>query len=116
MASIGSKAGAPRCLAAADGSIWPFGALHSSRLDSFLGPPKRMRHRRWIFDYIWKDFMNGQSFVARKSVAAIIAGGEAAGHNLAKTLRPISITAMGVGAIIGAGIFALTGTAAAHYA
>jgi APA family basic amino acid/polyamine antiporter len=60
--------------------------------------------------------MNGQSFVARKSVASIIAGGESAGHNLAKTLGPISITAMGVGAIIGAGIFVLTGTAAAHYA
>ena len=42
--------------------------------------------------------------------------GDAQGHNLAKTLGPFSITAMGIGAIIGAGIFVLTGTAAARYA
>ncbi len=53
---------------------------------------------------------------ARKSVADIISGGEADSHNLAKSLGPFSITAMGIGAIIGAGIFVLTGTAAARYA
>ncbi len=54
--------------------------------------------------------------MARKSVDDILASGEAEGHQLSKTLGPLSITAMGVGAIIGAGIFVLTGTAAAHYA
>jgi basic amino acid/polyamine antiporter, APA family len=60
--------------------------------------------------------MSSQGFMARKSVDAIIAGGDSNEHNLAKTLGAVSITAMGIGAIIGAGIFVLTGTAAAHYA
>lgn len=50
----------------------------------------------------------------RKSIAQII--GEAEGHPLTRTLGPFSIIALGVGAIIGAGIFVLTGTAAAQYA
>lgn len=37
-------------------------------------------------------------------------------HGLKRTLGPISITAMGVGAIVGTGIFVLTGVAAARYA
>ncbi|HSV57894.1 MAG TPA: amino acid permease [Variovorax sp.] len=41
---------------------------------------------------------------------------EASGHSLTKTLGAFSITAIGVGAIIGAGIFVLTGTAAAQHA
>ena len=53
---------------------------------------------------------------ARKSVDDIIKSGEADSHNLSKTLGPFSITAMGIGAIIGAGIFVLTGTASARYA
>ncbi|HEY0184490.1 MAG TPA: amino acid permease [Rhodopila sp.] len=54
--------------------------------------------------------------MARKSVADVIDSGEAEGQHLSKTLGPLSITAMGIGAIIGAGIFVLTGTAAARYA
>jgi APA family basic amino acid/polyamine antiporter len=60
--------------------------------------------------------MSDQGVMARKSVADIIASGESNDHQLAKTLGPVAITAMGIGAIIGAGIFVLTGTAAAHYA
>ncbi|MBD0275224.1 MAG: amino acid permease, partial [Acetobacteraceae bacterium] len=60
--------------------------------------------------------MADQGIMARKSVEDILASGEDEGHKLSKTLGPLSITAMGVGAIIGAGIFVLTGTAAAHYA
>jgi len=60
--------------------------------------------------------MTDVGLMTRKSVSDIIASGEAEGHNLAKALGPFSITAMGIGAIIGAGIFVLTGTAAAHYA
>jgi basic amino acid/polyamine antiporter, APA family len=53
---------------------------------------------------------------ARKPVADIVASAEAHSHHLAKALGAFSITAMGIGCIIGAGIFVLTGTAAAHYA
>ncbi|WP_428537885.1 amino acid permease [Rhodopila sp.] len=60
--------------------------------------------------------MAAQGLMARKSVADIMSSGEAEGHRLSKTLGPFSIIAMGIGAIIGAGIFVLTGTAAARYA
>lgn len=58
----------------------------------------------------------GHGLMARKSVDEIVRAGEAGGRRLSKTLGPLSITAMGIGAIIGAGIFVLTGTAAAQYA
>ncbi len=54
------------------------------------------------------------SLTARKPIDAIVADGN--GQNLSRTLGVVSITAIGVGAIIGAGIFVLTGTAAARYA
>jgi len=60
--------------------------------------------------------MAKSQYMARKSVADILASGEGSAHSLKKTLGAFSITAMGVGAIIGAGIFVLTGTAAAQYA
>jgi APA family basic amino acid/polyamine antiporter len=60
--------------------------------------------------------MSDVGLMARKSVNDIIASGEAEGQGLSKSLGPLSITAMGIGAIIGAGIFVLTGTAAAKYA
>jgi basic amino acid/polyamine antiporter, APA family len=53
---------------------------------------------------------------ARKSVADIVATSEEVNHQLTRSLGAFSITAIGVGAIIGAGIFVLTGTAAARYA
>ncbi len=60
--------------------------------------------------------MSESGLMARKSIADIVGSGEADEHQLSKTLGPFSITAMGIGAIIGAGIFVLTGTAAARYA
>jgi APA family basic amino acid/polyamine antiporter len=52
---------------------------------------------------------------ARKSVEVLLA--EMAGeHRLRRCLGPVSLTALGVGAIIGAGIFVLTGLAARDYA
>src|SRR5579863_6160407 len=60
--------------------------------------------------------MADTSYMARKSVADIVASAEGGENHLSKSLGPFSITAMGIGAIIGAGIFVLTGTAAAHYA
>ena len=51
----------------------------------------------------------------RKSVADLQreAGGE---HGMKRTLGPVNLTAIGIGGIIGAGIFVLTGQAAANYA
>jgi len=55
---------------------------------------------------------------ARKSIEGLIADSSAVGHKLKKSLGPWSLTALGVGGIIGSGIFVLTGTAAAgeHFA
>ena len=51
----------------------------------------------------------------RKSVTALQA--EAAGdHRLKRALGPVNLTALGIGAIIGTGIFVLTGTVAAQNA
>ena len=60
--------------------------------------------------------MDTQGLMARKSIEEIVNSGEADEQSMSKTLGLSSITAMGIGAIIGAGIFVLTGTAAAQYA
>jgi len=48
-----------------------------------------------------------------KSIDKLISESETPGHRLQKTLGPWSLTALGIGAVIGSGIFILTGTAAA---
>ena len=48
-----------------------------------------------------------------KSIDALIAASEDPARRLRKTLGPWSLTALGIGAVIGSGIFILTGTAAA---
>jgi APA family basic amino acid/polyamine antiporter len=48
-----------------------------------------------------------------KSIDALIEASEDPSHRLRKSLGPWSITALGIGAVIGSGIFTLTGTAAA---
>jgi APA family basic amino acid/polyamine antiporter len=48
-----------------------------------------------------------------KSIDALIAASEQPGNRLRRTLGPWSLTALGIGAVIGSGIFILTGTAAA---
>ena len=60
--------------------------------------------------------MNMKNLMARKPVADIVAGPELAHRHAPRVLGPYSIIAMGIGAIIGAGIFVLTGTAAADFA
>ena len=55
---------------------------------------------------------NNQLF-ACKSIDKLISDSERPEHSLKKTLGPWSLTALGIGAIIGSGIFVLTGTAAA---
>ncbi len=49
----------------------------------------------------------------KKSIDKLIAEAESPEHQLRKSLGPWSLTALGIGAIIGTGIFILTGTAAA---
>jgi APA family basic amino acid/polyamine antiporter len=49
----------------------------------------------------------------RKALDQLVADSEQSGPHLKKALGPINITALGIGAIIGAGIFATIGTAAA---
>jgi APA family basic amino acid/polyamine antiporter len=53
------------------------------------------------------------SIFRTKSIDALIAASEDPGKKLRRTLGPWSLTAMGIGAVIGSGIFILTGTAAA---
>ena len=51
----------------------------------------------------------------RKSAAALQAEAQD-DHSLKRALGPVNLTSLGIGAIIGAGIFVLTGHAAAQYA
>ena len=48
-----------------------------------------------------------------KSIESLVAASEVEGKRLRRTLGPVSLTALGLGAVIGTGIFVLTGTAAA---
>src|SRR6266498_5178958 len=48
-----------------------------------------------------------------KNLDDILAAAQEEGHKLKRSLGPINITLLGIGAIIGAGIFATVGTAAA---
>ena len=50
----------------------------------------------------------------RKPIEALVAQGAA--NELKRTLGPLGVIALGIGCIIGAGLFSLTGIAAAHYA
>jgi len=56
------------------------------------------------------------SFLARKTIADVSDDGEVHARTFRRSLGVFSLTALGVGAIIGAGIFVLTGAAAARYA
>jgi len=54
---------------------------------------------------------------ATKSITALRAEADATGeHSLKRSLGAVNLTALGIGAIIGAGIFVLTGQAAALHA
>ena len=53
------------------------------------------------------------SLFRTKSIDALLAASEEPGKKLERTLGPWSLTAFGIGAVIGSGIFILTGTAAA---
>ena len=55
----------------------------------------------------------GSQLLRCKSIDKLIADANEPGKRLEKSLGPWSLTALGIGAIIGSGIFVLTGTAAA---
>jgi APA family basic amino acid/polyamine antiporter len=58
----------------------------------------------------------GDSLFAKKPMSALLKEAQATGeHTLKRTLGPVHLTALGIGAIIGAGIFVLSGLGA-HYA
>jgi len=52
----------------------------------------------------------------RKSLASLTGGGGEEGHELKKTLGSLNLIALGIGAIIGAGLFVRTAVAAADHA
>jgi APA family basic amino acid/polyamine antiporter len=54
-----------------------------------------------------------RQLVARKSIDKLIQESEEPEHSLKKTLGPWSLTALGIGAVIGSGIFTVIGTAMA---
>ncbi len=57
------------------------------------------------------------SLFATKPIDAIIAeASESGGHTFKKTLTSLDLTMLGIGAIIGTGIFVLTGQAAGKHA
>jgi APA family basic amino acid/polyamine antiporter len=56
------------------------------------------------------------SLLATKPLSRIIAESESGEHTLKRTLGPVQLVALGIGAIIGAGLFSLTGIAAANHA
>ena len=58
----------------------------------------------------------GNPLFAKKSLDRLIEEARESGeHSLKKTLGPFQLTALGVGAVIGAGIFVFSGLGA-HYA
>lgn len=59
----------------------------------------------------------GSRLTAKKPLNVILAeAAETGEHSLKRSLGPINLVTLGIGAIIGAGIFVLTGTAAAQFA
>src|SRR6516164_8496118 len=59
----------------------------------------------------------GNPLFAKKSLDHLLHEASATGeHSLKRALGPINLVTLGIGAIIGAGIFVLTGSAAAQYA
>ena len=52
-------------------------------------------------------------YLQTKNIDKLLAEAEDPEHRLRKSLGPWSLTAIGIGAVIGTGIFILTGTAAA---
>src|SRR3954451_24147068 len=63
--------------------------------------------------YLLPESSRLSQLFARKSIDKLISDSECAEHALKKTLGPVSLTALGIGAVIGSGIFTVVGTAIA---
>ena len=76
--------------------------LHRARADSGIAGGARLlslaKERRSI----------DVSLFATKPIARILRESEGGAHQLKRTLGPVNLVALGIGAIIGAGLFALT--------
>jgi len=59
------------------------------------------------------DLLASTQLFATKSIDKLISDSEEADRRLTKTLGPLSLTALGIGAVIGSGIFTVVGTAIA---
>jgi basic amino acid/polyamine antiporter, APA family len=60
-----------------------------------------------------KNATSRSQLLARKSIDKLISDSQQPEHRLKKTLGPVSLTALGIGAVIGSGIFTVVGTAIA---
>ena len=59
----------------------------------------------------------GNPLFATKSIDSLLKeAGDTGEHSLKRALGPVNLVTLGIGAIIGAGIFVLTGSAASLYA
>lgn len=58
----------------------------------------------------------GKGLFVKKTIKSLLDEAQETRHGMKRSLGAVSLTAMGIGAIIGAGIFVLTGPAAAEYA
>src|SRR5579862_8626549 len=58
----------------------------------------------------------GKGLFIKKTIKSLLDEAQDTKHAMKRSLGALSLTAMGIGAIIGAGIFVLTGPAAAEYA
>jgi basic amino acid/polyamine antiporter, APA family len=66
---------------------------------------------------IFINYIDTMSLFVKKPLAGLIAeASETGSHSLKRTLGPWSLIALGIGAIIGAGLFSITGGAAANQA
>src|ERR1700685_1896036 len=63
-----------------------------------MAPPERIRGRGYCI----------VSLLATKPIARILRESEGGAHQLKRTLGPVNLVALGIGAIIGAGLFAIT--------
>ncbi len=58
----------------------------------------------------------GKGLFVKKTIKSLLDEAQESRHGMKRSLGAVSLTALGIGAIIGAGIFVLTGPAAADYA
>ncbi len=78
--------------------------FYASRL-FFPGPP--------LESLVLKEAFLASQLFAKKSIDKLISDSEEPEHQLKKSLGPWSLTALGIGAVIGSGIFTVIGTAIA---